>query len=253
MADSDETTEDVANRPKPSPLFAGINKPVQGAKADSIGTGPIQGPMPVDTWEHGFPQDWVAPVPQGRPAPTSAMTSGYNLPDPVDDWGEWVEKQLKQLRIGVAASFGLAAVAIGMAGLLGKVVNDLMQGLNQLAENQKYITSQLQGPPPQPGEAIPMPPVPRREDPGANSHAAPVASNTAPKDRSIPDPTVDPNAQVAEPASGPGGEASQRVKDLLAADGVLSMKDTLPDALAVPEAAVNPEAKHSDVRHLPEQ
>ena len=187
-----------------------------------------------------FPKEWIEPP-------------SYADPYPADAWADKVDKDIKQLKMGVAGAAGLAALAIGMAGLLAKTMTTLMQAVAALNEQQQAMLKPTAIPMPAaetlqtPGPIVVVPP---REDPSLNNHAQPVPVNTAPKDRSIPDPTVNPHAEVAPVAEGPGGgEASQRVKDLLADDGPLSMKDSLPDALAVPEAAVNTEAKHANERH----
>lgn len=179
----------------------------------------------------------------------------FKLPEPVvvqgDEWISWAEDAILKLesnnrttKLSIMAVGGVALVAMGLAAATGKLVTKLMQGVQALATQQEQMGQLLAPLLPQQGGAIPMPPVPEPQyDIQADPAYVPVQSNTAPKDRSIPDPTVDSSAVVGPVSEGPPGGLGETARALLEADGRVSMKDELPDPLVVEGRHVNPEAK----------
>lgn len=177
-----------------------------------------------------------------------------------DDW--WagdVDAQLAKLtkdsttlRYGVMAVGGIALMAVGVSAMTGKLVTKLMGGIQILADQQQQLGELIAPMPPQQSGAIPMPaatPTEARDervmmtDVAPDTAYAPVNPMTMPKDRSVPDPTVDATAEVAPPAEGPAGGTSQAVRDMLEADGRVSLKDDLGDMTAVHGNHINPESK----------
>lgn len=137
-----------------------------------------------------------------------------------DEWDEWAQNtqdsidklisDSRTFRIGLLGIGVVSLAAVGISALTAKIVSEMHKGLKQLGDNQIEIGNIL-----------------------VNSGVIPVSTMTGePINRpssAAKDLGVDPDAPVADAQdTGPAGEASQRQRDLMAADGPMNGKGADP-------------------------
>lgn len=139
--------------------------------------------------------------------------------DQDSEWDTWeanmqvtVDKLLddsKMMKIAVLAVGGIAVIGLGVGALMSKSMAQVMQALNQLAENQNTFAQSLG----------------MMEEPTPATTPMVAQPVTAKADLNGVDPTIDPNAEVAPPFEGPASEASDATKEQLASDKAAGIID----------------------------
>jgi hypothetical protein len=152
--------------------------------------------------------------------PTSKGKS-YIVPD--EEWSPWeveIQAQVDKLydndrlfRLGMIAIGGVSLCALVAAGLTAKAVTQLAMGMKALTDNQVELFNYLG----QQGDALAGMVAPYG--------AGPDVTIVTKADLNGVDPTIDPDAVVAEPFMGPASEASEETIEQLKKDkeaGIIS-------------------------------